>query len=93
MTPQVIGNTGSVKLLYFSCEFSISTGSKGIKFSIVLRRKTYDLWAGPRIAAEGVTGNLVWDSNLMGWEKDKGNEVSWLESLPKEMHSRTERSF
>lgn len=76
-----------MKLLYLSCEFSISTGSKGIKFSVVLRRKTYDIWAGP-IAAEGVTGNRVWDSNLMGSEKDKVNEVSWLESLPKEMNSR-----
>lgn len=51
------------------------------------------MWAGPRVAAEGVTGNLVWDSNLMGWEKDKDNEVSWLKSLPKEMNSRMERSL
>lgn len=36
---------------------------------------------------------ILWDSNLMGWKKEKDNEVSWLESLPKDMNSRMERSL
>lgn len=46
-----------------------------------------------RQVPEPLKGSLaiLWDSNLMGWKKEKNNEVSQLESLPNNMTSRMER--
>lgn len=46
-----------------------------MKFRASQRGKACGTWAGPRIAADGVTGNVVDQhgiQHLMGWGKEKG---------------------